>query len=60
VKGDLNQAFISLDFVSHMLVVLIVVLGFFAAHAMHKRGYSRHVVSVRPSVCYVRVSCQNE
>ena len=25
---------------------------------MHKRGYSRHAVSVCPSLCHVRVSCQ--
>ena len=28
--------------------------------AMHKRGLCRHAVSVCPSVCHVRGSCQNE
>ena len=27
---------------------------------MHKRGYSRHAVSVCVSVCHVRGSCENE
>ena len=41
---------------------------FLPRDAVHKRGYSRHAVSVRPSVrlsaspsvCHVRGSCQNE
>jgi len=33
----------------------------FTRDAMQKRAYSRHAVSVRPSVCHVRgSSCQNE
>jgi len=35
-------------------------LQFLPRDAMHKRGYSRHAVSVRLSVRYVRGSCQNE
>jgi len=27
---------------------------------MHKRGLCRHVVTVRPSVCYIREFCQKE
>ena len=44
-------------------IFLLSLLGnirFLPRDAMHKRGLCRHAVSVRPSVCHVRGSCQNE
>jgi len=35
----------------YSLRVVFSAIAFLPRDAMHKRGYSRHVVSVRPSVC---------
>ena len=51
-----------LSFVLSVFSIFLFILfqfPFLPRDAMHKRGYCRHAVSVRPSVCHVRGSYQN-